>query len=97
MARTIEELGIPTVSLSSALDVTVLVKPPRAVFVNYPLGNASGRPFDVLNQRQILTTALRCLETSTVPGRILQLPFRWQEDDPLDLWEEAEFHHPSAV
>lgn len=97
MARTIEELGIPTVSLSSALDVTVLVKPPRAVFVNYPLGNSGGRPFDNVNQRQILTIALRFLETSTVPGRLLQLPFRWQEDDALDLWEEAEFYHPSAV
>ena len=50
-----------------------------------------------LNQRHILTTALRCLGTSTVPGRVVQLPFRWHEEDPLDLWEEAEFHNPSAV
>ena len=84
-------------SLSSALDITVLVKPPRAVFVNYPLGNPCGKPGDPANQRYILTTALRCLETSTVPGRIVQLPCRWREDDPLDLWEESEFHHPSAV
>jgi hypothetical protein len=96
MARTIEEAGIPTVSLSSALDITTLVKPPRAVFVNYPLGNQCGKPFDRENQRVVLLAALRCLETSTVPGRLLQLPFRWREDDPLDLWEEEEYHHPSA-
>lgn len=96
MARSIEEAGIPTVSLSSALDITLLVKPPRAVFVNYPLGNQCGKPFDKANQREILISAFRCLETSTVPGRLLQLPFRWREDDPLDLWEEEEFHHPSA-
>src|SRR5437667_9948835 len=97
MARTFEEMGIPTVSLSSALDITVLVKPPRAVFVNYPLGNPCGKPFDKAYQRDILVSALRCLETTTVPGRLLQLPYRWREDDRLDLWEEAEFHHPSAV
>jgi D-proline reductase (dithiol) PrdB len=96
MARTIEEAGIPTVSLSSALDITLLVKPPRAVFVNYPLGNQCGKPFDRANQHEILLAALRCLETSTVPGRVLQLPFRWREDDSLDLWEEEEFHQPSA-
>jgi len=82
--------------MSSALDITMLVKPPRAVFVNYPLGNPCGRPFDKVNQREVLLAALRCLEASAVPGRILQLPFRWREDDELDLWEEAEFHHPSA-
>jgi len=96
MARVIEQAGIPTVSLSSALDITVLVKPPRAVFVNYPLGHQCGKPFDRENQRAILTAALRCLETSSVPGRLLQLPFRWRVDDPLDLWEEDEFHHPTA-
>ncbi len=96
MARTIEEAGIPTVSLSSALDITTLVKPPRAVFVNYPLGNQCGKPFDRENQRVVLMAALRCLGTSTVPGRLLQLPFRWREDDSLDLWEEEEYHHPSA-
>jgi len=96
MARVIEEAGIPTVSLSSALDITMRVKPPRAVFVNYPLGNQCGKPFDRNNQRAILTTALGCLEASTVPGRVVQLPFRWREDDPLDRWEEEEFHHPTA-
>ncbi len=96
MARVIEEAGILTVSLSSALDITMRVKPPRAVFVNYPLGHQCGKAFDRENQRAILMAALRCLETSTVPGRLLQLPFRWREDDPLDLWEEEEFHHPTA-
>lgn len=96
MARKIEEEGIPTVSLSSALDITMLVKPPRAVFVNYPLGHQCGKPFDRDNQRAILISALRCLEAATVPGRLLQLPFQWREDDPLDLWEEQEFRHPSA-
>jgi hypothetical protein len=83
-------------SFSLALDITMLVKPPRAVFVNYPLGNPCGKPFDKINQREIVVSALRCLEASTVPGRILQLPFRWRENDPLDMWEETEFLHPSA-
>jgi len=39
IARALEEKGIPTVSLSSAYDLTTLVKPPRTFFVNYPLGH----------------------------------------------------------
>jgi hypothetical protein len=97
MSRTIEETGFPTISLSSALDITMLVKPPRAVFVNYPLGHQCGKPFDRENQRAVLLKVLQCLETSTVPGRLFQLPFKWQEDDPLDRWEEEEYYHPSAV
>jgi hypothetical protein len=40
MSRTIEEAGFPTVTLSSALDITMLVKPSRAVFVK---GRTNGR------------------------------------------------------
>jgi len=96
-ARAIEEAGIPTITLSSALDITSLVKPPRAVFVNFPLGHQAGRPFDPEGQTRIILDALHLLETATTPGTIVQLQYKWDENDPLDSWEDEEMLHPSVV
>ncbi len=96
-ARAIEEACIPTVSLSSALDITSAVKPPRAVFVNFPLGHQAGKPFDSDGQRRIILDALHVLETATTPGTLVRLQYKWDELDSLDSWEEEEMLHPSAV
>lgn len=87
MARAFEESGTPTVSMSSALDITSLVKPPRAAFVNFPLGYQCGKADDPTGQRAILRAALGLLETATEPGTLVHLPFQWREDDPEDSWE----------
>ena len=81
VARYLEADGIPTVVLSSARDITASAYPPRALFVNYPLGNTCGKPHDAENQREILTRALRLLEEATEPGRIVDAPYRWSEDE----------------
>ena len=44
-ARRLEALGIPTLCLGSALDILEAGAPPRAVFVDYPLGHSAGKPF----------------------------------------------------
>jgi D-proline reductase (dithiol) PrdB len=97
LARAIEEAGIPTISLSSALDITSLVKPPRAAFVNFPLGHQAGRPFDPHGQARIIIEALGVLETAPAPGTVVQLHDKWDENDPLDSWEDEEMLHPSVV
>ncbi|OGP82713.1 MAG: hypothetical protein A2V87_10990 [Deltaproteobacteria bacterium RBG_16_58_17] len=79
MARAVEEAGIPTVSLSSAYDLTALVKPPRTFFVNYPLGHTSGKPFDRQNQTAILKEALGKAGEITEPGAIVALPYVWDD------------------
>ncbi len=81
VARYLEANGIPTVILCCARDITASAFPPRAVFVNYPLGNPCGRPFDPDNQREVLRTALGVLESAAEPGRIVETPFRWHEGD----------------
>ncbi|MBZ0168557.1 D-proline reductase subunit gamma [Candidatus Methylomirabilis lanthanidiphila] len=96
-ARAIEEAGIPTVMLAAALDITSAVKPPRAVFVNFPLGHQAGKSFDPEGQSRILLDALHLLETATTPGTLVQLPYKWDERDPLDSWEAEEMRHPSLV
>ncbi len=81
IARALEEKGIPTVSLSSAYDLSTLVKPPRTFFVNYPLGHTSGKPFDCANQTAILKDALGGAADIATPGAIVTLPYAW--DDPF--------------
>ncbi len=78
IARAIEEAGIPTVSLSSALDITALVKPPRTFFVNYPLGHTAGKPFNKKNQMEILKTALGGTKDIKAPATIVKLPYQWE-------------------
>jgi D-proline reductase (dithiol) PrdB len=76
-ARAIEEAGIPTVSMSSAFDLSTLVKPTRTFFVNYPLGHQAGKPFDRVNQMEILRTALGKAKDIEKPGTIVELPYVW--------------------
>jgi len=84
IARHLEAAGTPTVSLTSAYDITSAGKPPRALFVDYPLGHTCGRPFDANDQYEIVRAGLAGLEINTEPGIIGELGRRWSEDD---LWK----------
>src|SRR5574337_2176340 len=42
VARVVEQHGIATVNVSTGRDLSLLVKPPRTLFVNHPMGNAFG-------------------------------------------------------
>jgi len=79
IARVFEAAGMPTVTMSSARDITDRIKPPRVAFLNYPLGNALGRPNEGQEQLMILRQALALLETASQPGSTIGLPFRWPE------------------
>jgi hypothetical protein len=85
----VEEAGIPTLCMTSALDITQAVKPPRAVFVNFPLGHQTGRPNDPAIQRQIVRDAMRAFESIGEPGEIVQLPYVWDPDDRT--WETRDY------
>jgi hypothetical protein len=87
IARALEAAGLPTTSLTSAWSITAAVSPPRAAFVDHPLGRTAGKPHDREGQRRIVTAALRLLETARQPGRIVDLGERWGDEawraDPL--------------
>lgn len=72
--------------MSSALDITRAVNPPRAVFTDFPLGHTAGKPFDRRLQRQIMIETLSAFETMTKPGSIKMLPFEW---DPDHSWKHT--------
>ena len=67
--------------LASALDIIRAGQPPRATFVDYPLGHTAGKPFDPRDQLSIIRGALSGFEAITVPGEILTLPNRWDADE----------------
>ena len=78
VARYFESRGLPTLILGSGLDILKAGKPPRAQFVNYPLGFEAGRFRDKQNQLAIVQQALAGFESMLKPG-IETLPFEWQE------------------
>lgn len=80
IAREIEKAGIPTVTLSSALDITEKVRPPRTAFVNYPLGHTAGKPDDISDQKNILLQALSLLENGHA-GQIKVLDVTWNDPE----------------
>ncbi len=80
VARVVEEAGIATVCVSTARDITALVKPPRSLFVNFPMGNSFGRPGDRARQTQIPRDALDLVVSAREPGRLVDLPYEWGED-----------------
>jgi D-proline reductase (dithiol) PrdB len=86
IARQAEAAGISTLCMTSALDITQSVQPPRAAFLDYPLGHTTGKPHAPALQRDILMKALEGFKTLTVPGTVLRLPFQWSETDE---WKET--------
>ena len=74
--------------MTSALDVTKAVRPPRAVFVNFPLGHQTGKPNQPELQLNIVRDAFLALESMSKPGTVVNLPYVWDEDD--DSWEDGE-------
>lgn len=67
--------------MGSALDILKAVKPPRAAFLDFPLGHTTGKPNDPELQRRILIKALKAFNTMTEPGLIKILDFRWSKTD----------------
>jgi hypothetical protein len=57
----VEHSGIPTVSITLLREVTERVRPPRALFVDLPLGFPLGHPDDVRMQTTIIMAALDML------------------------------------
>ena len=80
VGREIEAAGLPTVSMTSAWDITAVVRPPRSAYVHHPLGHQTGTPGDPEGQRAIVRAALEAGVAIERPGEIVPLPFRWRDD-----------------
>lgn len=58
LANVFEQAGITTVNIGLVRGQLETSKPPRALYVEFPLGRPLGRPDDVGLQTEVLTTAL---------------------------------------
>jgi len=85
LAHFIEREGVATTSLSLIREHTEVVRPPRALWVPFPLG----RPFGAANepefQRKVLTAALDLLETANEPV-IVDFPEEAPESVGPGVW-----------
>ena len=86
IARHLEAHGIPTLCLSSALDITESAQPPRSLFVDYPLGHTSGKPFDTTDQISIISAAISAFQTIDSAGELVSFPNAWSDDES---WRDA--------
>ena len=80
---------MPVTSVSGALDITQSVKPPRAAFVNYPLGHATGKPFQLDDQVSIVRAALGLLESASAAPTVLEMPNSYEDLQPG--WESEAY------
>ena len=89
LARALEEAGTPTVVLGMMRDIMKRVKPPRGVFVNFPVGHPLGRPLDREFQMKVIRDTLNVLCGMQEGGMIKDLPYRWSDDFSWQYWPNA--------
>jgi len=87
-ARYLEEHGIPTVLFGCARDIVERCGVPRFVFSDFPLGNPTGRPYDIDMQRAVLSLGLALLVDATAPGVTVVAPYEWSADHS---WKDKVF------
>jgi D-proline reductase (dithiol) PrdB len=66
----IEKAGIPTVSVTLLREITERVAPPRALFVDSPVGYPLGAPNNAAVQTRITLAAFELLAESIPPAII---------------------------
>jgi hypothetical protein len=63
--------------VATGRDLTALVRPPRALFVNHPMGNNFGAPGDEEMQADILRTALGLIHGASEGGVLVDYQSTW--------------------
>jgi hypothetical protein len=81
VARYLEAHGVPTVIIGSALDIVEHCAVPRFLFVDFPLGNPCGKPWDRAMQRRIVEQGLHLFETATTAQTTVHSQEAWGDDD----------------
>ena len=89
MAHYLEERGLPTTSISLVRENTVLIRPPRALWVPFPLGRPFGAPNEPAFQTRVLLAALALLERPDGPVILEDFPDDAPGQSTADLVGEA--------
>jgi hypothetical protein len=86
IARYLEERGIPTLVMGTALDIVKYGWPPRAVFMDVPLGHGGGPAFDPASQLAIAREAFTAFDRIQEPGGLIHLDQKWPGGEG---WKDA--------
>ncbi|HZL98078.1 MAG TPA: hypothetical protein VFB91_05165 [Terriglobales bacterium] len=78
--RVLDVVGLPTVSLSLVREMTSLVKPSKALFIEHPFGLTLGGIGEKEIHRAVLRDCLRYAAETLPAGAIVDLPYRWPDD-----------------
>lgn len=83
--------------MTSALSITQSANPPRAVFLDYPLGHTAGPPDEPDTQLAIMRETLGAFATITEPGGLHVLGQQWPhagwKDDARALTDKRSDRH----
>ena len=77
--------------IGSARDIVEECGVPRFLFVDFPLGNPCGKPWDVAMQKALICEAFDLLENSWQPRTTVQSTFTWTVNEN-DLWRNRYMH-----
>lgn len=86
LARVLEEAGLSTAALALIRNHAERAKPPRALFVPFPLGFALGKPNDPPFQHRVLKAAFTLLEADSGP---VLADFDERADAPAELLQAS--------
>ena len=97
-ARQLEENGIPTVVLGSGRDIVEHCAVPRFLFVDFPLGNPCGIPYDREMQAAIARQAVEMLESAEGPQTTVRASFDWNgASDWRDVYNRVRPEDPEVL
>ena len=66
---------------------TEAARPPRSLYLNWPMGHPFGEPGNITQQMRIMRDALSAFQDITEPGTIIDLPYRWGRPEDTSSFE----------
>lgn len=83
LARVIESLGIPTVTVTMMPDLAQKFRLPRIVGVEFPFGHSFGTPHNDDLMLKVSRAALQALDEAGEPGYRLDVDTPWPVPDEI--------------
>tara|TARA_B100001248_G_C27168963_1_gene357030 strand:- start:279 stop:596 length:318 start_codon:yes stop_codon:yes gene_type:complete len=90
VARAIERVGIPTVTLNMIWEFQRIVGMPRIAAIEHPFGRPFGDVGDRETQGKVLLAALKLFEEADKAGYIKHLDLKWHLQPKETKWHPAE-------
>ena len=90
VARAIERIGIPTVTLNMIWEFQKIVGMPRVAAIEHPFGRPFGDVDDRETQEKVLLHSLHLFEEADRVGYIKHLDLRWHQAPKDTKWHPPE-------